>query len=228
MQGRRNCQDNRKQVHGNPAGLNSTARSAGELDCHLLSAHAVKAYLKKVFPLRDYLRPRPLSVIYVTGSGSEDVTTITDNCDAAPLTFATVKCWEPTLRRAAQFAVALLLLVSPTASTGGTTCCPCCSKQTAAHQRAASASCVGHTHNARRDRQSESAASRASCHICPGTSGPVGLSLVTTNRASGNALTDCDARLKGSPPVAPLPHLPESPSPLKSTSKQAIICTFLI
>ncbi len=142
-----------------------------------------------------------------------------------------VKTPEPRLRRAAQFVLVIVLIAAVSAPGFATTCCPRCPKPVVPEKAAPAHSdeCSHHmSHPVVLGRRVEGVTHNVRCHHCSQAAPSLSPILGASDGASSASLTD--GRVKREHPVlvASLPRMPESPPQLGSTSKQAVICTFLI
>jgi hypothetical protein len=132
------------------------------------------------------------------------------------------------LRRAAQFVLVVLLITSLGAPVAA--CCQRCPKKTADRETVPSLSdqCSHPISHAPLGRKLEAATHRVACFDCSGANQPPNPALVDPDRTLDLSLADGEASVGDSVLVAALPLLPEGPPPMSSTSRQAVICTFLI
>ena len=132
------------------------------------------------------------------------------------------------LRRAAQFVLVTLLITSLGAPAA--ICCGRCAKETVDQKMAPSPfdHCSHHMSHPPLGRRIETVTRGATCHACSRVSQSPSRTLITTNPTPGLSLTDGESSAGDAVLVASPPRLPESPPPLKSGSKRAVICTFLI
>lgn len=132
------------------------------------------------------------------------------------------------LRRAAQFVLVMLLITSLGAPAA--ICCGRCAKDTV-DQKAApspSAPCSHHMSHVALGPTLEAVTHRTACHACSRAGRPPSATFVTPDRAPSLSLAGGESNVETAVLIAALPRLPESPPPLMSNSKQAVICTFLI
>ena len=132
------------------------------------------------------------------------------------------------LRHAAQFVLVVLLITSLGASVAS--CCQGCPKEAAYQKTVPSPSdqCSRHMSHVPVGRRLEPENYRIACYRCLRTSQSPGATVVTSDGTSGLSLADREASVGNALPIADLPRMPESPPPVKSSPKQAVICTFLI
>ena len=150
------------------------------------------------------------------------------NCGKSPLVSGYRTVGGERLRRASQFVLVVLLITSLGAPAA--ICCQYCVKETANQKTAPSPSdhCSHHMSHVALGRTLEAVTHRVACHACSRASRPSSATLVPPDRTPGLSLTDGERNVGDAVLVAVLPRLPESPPPLSSNSKQAVICTFLI
>jgi hypothetical protein len=132
------------------------------------------------------------------------------------------------LRRAAQFVLVALLITS--LGTPVAVCCQRCPKKTADRGTAPSLSeqCSHHISQTLLGRKLEAATHRVACFDCSAANQLPNPALVTPDCTLDLSLADGKASVGDSVLIAALPLLPEGPPPMSSTSRQAVICTFLI
>src|SRR5581483_3995951 len=150
------------------------------------------------------------------------------SCGKSPLVSGYRTLGGERLRRASQFVLVVLLITSLGAPAA--ICCRHCVKETANQKTAPSPSdqCSHHMSHVALGRTLEAVTHRIACHACSRGSRPPSATLVTPDRTPSLSLTDSERNVGNAVLVAALPRLPESPPPLRSNSKQAVICTFLI
>jgi len=109
-------------------------------------------------------------------------------------------------------------------------CCQHCVKKTTNQKTAPSPfdHCHHHMSDVTPGRTLEAVTQRVACHACSRVSQSSSATFVTPDRTPRPSLADSEAKVGGAELAAALPRLPESPPPLMSNSKQAVICTFLI
>ena len=132
------------------------------------------------------------------------------------------------LRRASQFVLVVLLITSLGAP--ATIYCRHCVKETAEQKTAPSSPhhCPHRMSPVALGRTLEAVTRRVACHACSRISRPSSAAVVPHDRTPDRLLTDGERSVAEAGLVAALPRLPESPPPLTSNSKQAVICIFLI
>jgi hypothetical protein len=132
------------------------------------------------------------------------------------------------LRNAAQFVLVVLLITSLGAPAA--TCCQRCAKQTADQKTVASPvdQCPHQMSHALPSRALEAITHRVACYGCSRANQSVSPALIAPDGTADLSLADGEANVGDAVLVAALPPLPESPPPMNSRSKRAIICTFLI
>lgn len=132
------------------------------------------------------------------------------------------------LRRASQFVLVVLLITSLGAPAA--ICCQHCVKETANQKTAPSPSdrCHHQMSHVALGRTVEAVTRRVACHTCSRASQSSSATLITPTPTPGPAPSEDKPKVEHAVLVTALPRLPESPPPLMSNSKQAVICTFLI
>ena len=150
------------------------------------------------------------------------------SCCKSPLVSGYRTLGGERLRRASQFALVVLLITSLGAPAA--VCCGRCAKETANPKPAPSPSdhCSHQMSHVALGRTLEVVTYRVACHSCSRVSQSSTATLVPPDRTPSLSPTDRERNVGDAVLIAALPRLPESPPPLRSNSKQSVICTFLI
>ena len=150
------------------------------------------------------------------------------SCCKSPLVSGYLTLGGERLRRASQFVLVVLLITSLGAPAA--ICCGRCAKQSVDQKTAPSPSdqCSHHMSHVALGRTLGAVTNRVGCHACSRNSRPSSAAVVPHDRTPDRLFTDGQRNVAEAVLVAALPRLPESPPPLRSNSKQAVICIFLI